>query len=283
MKYIYLYIILILVGCNMHEERGEVVRLQDAQYICPDNIPDAQQYSSNAVLTTEITPIVYIHENIELDLPDFDLVENIINTKYSACNMLFTIGEPSFITIESGIVRYSTELRNNFKPGELVMLIFPEGIKFIEEGIGIIQGAADGIPTFDNPSLGTPTFFIRAERLYTDIINHELAHVYGLLHTFQGNDTLNNGANCDTGDLIKSTNTPPSDLAIVIRTCEPISKMLEQFTKEEIDNFITNPLSYSPPECMDDFEMEQCQRMRKMIEKNKLLQLPIYSITYEDL
>ena len=273
---------LTFTSCNKDSEVFNVSDATQSAYLCDSYIPNEDRFKSNVDIYSNIHPIVYTYKDTPLPEIDFKRIEKKINKKFGKCNMYFTLSTPQYIEVRDSVISYRTDLNTEFRLGELRMSIYPKGIKFYEEGLGIIQGAANGIPSVENPSLGKPIFFIRSEKMYTDIVSHELGHVYGLYHTFQGNDHDLKGLNCDTGDKIIDTVTPPEDLAIVISTCEPMSEAIEKYSKEEIQNFIQNPLSYSPDQCMGDFEKTQCDRMRKIVEVNLALQAPVYKIEVHD-
>lgn len=274
MKNIIILLFLLLpFACSKQDRR--IVKLNEALYLCDSYEPESAQFQSDAILNISIKPIVYIYNNKEFYNINFEKIQESLNSKYELCNIKFKMEVPTYIIIINEYISFRTNLDRDFKLGELRMAIYPKGVKFIEETVGTIQGAANGIPTLANTSTGRPIFFIRYEKMYTDVVNHELGHVFGLFHTFKSGENT-----CDTGDKVIDTIAPPDDLAIFVETCEGDSKSISSYSKDEIDNFISNPMSYSPNECMTDFTIGQCQRMRKMIEVNLALQAAIYKVEY---
>jgi len=86
-------------------------------------------------------------------------------------------------------------------------------------------------------------------------LTHEMGHMFGLLHTFEGNGIeLVNGSNCETeGDLICDTPADPfvegDDMSLYIgEDCEFISIKLDsnfQYYQPDVGNI----MSYYPCSC----------------------------------
>lgn len=208
------------------------------------------------------------------NLTDFSSkIENTLNRKFNTGNIYFKALPTSYKTPYNTTVSFLTYLEENYDPMSIKVLIFPDSISFIEEKLKPIQGAALGIPDKDNPSTGKPILFIRESKI-NDVLNHEMGHVFGLYHTFEGNDTDNKGLNCETGDEVPTTITPDPEGSFYIHECDyfiPKHKK-DKYTKEEIQNMVENPMGYAAPYCMKDLNKEQFQKIRKMVEKNSRLQ-----------
>ena len=199
----------------------------------------------------------------------------LLNDVYAPGNIQFVLSTTSTLKrprYESPY-DYRDLLRKNYKSG-YITIINIEGID-----VPIIQkrvlGAAYGVPDIDpNGRLilhdARPVCFVRK---IDNILIHEIGHVLGLKHLFQGEDVLNKGLNCDTGDNISTTVYIPG-MQVYVDDCEPAlsESALAKYTDQEIEDYIGNYESYSPEACMYKFEPEQFQRQRKMAEINPRLQ-----------
>jgi hypothetical protein len=99
---------------------------------------------------------------------------------------------------------------------------------------------------------------------------HELAHCLGLLHTHSP-DESRFGRNCHTGDKIPTTvkvNPGSRFQYSELGECDwlPVNPVL--YSEEERDIIVHNFMSYSHPNCLNSFELEQIDTMRKTIETN---------------
>ena len=267
MKAISVITLLLLLSCLQEP----YVRVPFSQYssACQIYDLDQQSYAPGIDIYFRVQPIVF--DSVVIDVQQ---LEEIINNMYSPGGLYFQVQDPIYADISEDPISYLSYLDNYYKAGEIRCLVMPEGISFYEERMNPIMGAADGIPVIDNPSKAKPTFFIRHEALYSDIVNHELGHVLGLFHTFKDNDLDNKGHNCDTGDKIPSTTTPFPGGYIVLSTCE--FELPENAPKHYSDadkkNMVENTMSYSPDICMESLANDQFQRIRKIIEVNSRLQ-----------
>lgn len=161
------------------------------------------------------------------------------------------------------------------------IVVVNKGVSFYEDSGGAITwGRAMSVPSEDGPGISRPIMFIREEVLYTWITAHELGHVLGLLHGFHNDDYKNNGANCDLGDKVIDTYTPPKDLAIDPHTCKCYSNNL--ITKEMAENY-HNFMNYSPANCMKPPTPTQFRRHRKIHANNQLLQEAVYSYDNQEI
>lgn len=273
-----------LVCCSLLSCSEETVTIGQSEYTCVQWQTIGSQYSKETLIHIEITPVIVSVQGKEEPNVDLKTVTALINEKFNRCNMFFEMGEPVNVTIDTDHFSFIGQMNKNYQPGELRMMIMPKGVRFFEEYVKVIMGASLGIPTPENTSLGRPIFYVRAEKIYTDIVSHELAHVYGLDHTDTGNDTINKGHNCYTGDRIPGTTTPVNGLQIKLEDCTGVlpAGLKDVYTDEEVDNMIKNIMSNSPEECLVDFEIDQCHAMRKMIEINLSLQNVISKIEYGD-
>lgn len=191
-------------------------------------------------------------------------------------NISFQIGVVDIVPICGGTVSYLKTLEQYHTPGYITMVVFCDSIAFTEEKNEKIQGAALGVPTLEDPTLGKPVLCIRSSVLYTKVLHHEIAHLFSLQHTFKDYDYNNKGLNCNSyiGDGQPDTVTPLRVGSVGAKSCKYYApqEALKDYTDAEIENMVQNPMSYSSPQCLGVFEESQVEKLRKMIEVNSRLQ-----------
>lgn len=269
----YLLFVLLFISCNSYSEEKSI-KLDEFE--CDTYTPLADEYSSEEVLHFKIRLLVY--GGIILSE---DQIEQNLNKRFHFGNIQFKVGVP--INIAEKIPdSFRTLHTKNYNPSYITIVVVPKDTKFLEEVGKTVAGAADGVPGYpniDNVATAKPTIMIKEEMVYTDILIHEVGHVFGLLHTFQDYDYDNNGLNCDSGDFISTTITPDPDGEVLMESCDYKSN---KYTKKtDKDNIVQNPMSYSPHYCLKDFNTQQFQRMRKIASKSPRLIDCIYKITLE--
>ena len=143
--------------------------------------------------------------------------------------------------------------------------LLPEGASW--------AGQAAGIPS--------TAIVIEGDLSQTSVSSHEVGHCLGLYHTHSGrgcNDGENcqeaiNGSNCSTcGDLVCDTPADPCLTGNVDGTCSYTGG--GGFTPN-----VSNYMSYTFPDCMDNFTVGQRNRMHSMINLNPTLQNVVEDIT----
>jgi len=205
-------------------------------------------------------------------------IKKILNEAFFEFNYSFVIsGNTLTVDIDSSkIYNIKDDIFLPFDTDEFIELhILPNNIKFQREVYqnAYLYGKADGIPG-ETPY--STSLFVRDSFLYTNVLVHEMGHVLGLLHTFEGYDIYNMGLNCDTGDKVPDTITPNNKASVGVKSCKMyLPKELEKDTtwsEEKKENAVENYMSYSPANCMKRFEEGQVEKSRKALEQNRELQ-----------
>lgn len=265
MKYIFLILTLLLVACD---EGGELLLLADKTPFCEVYDLSQNLYTPDVDVYFKIQPIIF-----DSELLNIEKVGNKLNDKFNEGGFYFKVLDPIYSPPVDSI-SFLNSFRDNYEPGEIRMLIFPDSTYFYEDPTNKIIGAADNIPEIDNVAKAKPIFFIRRSKVYSTIIAHELGHVFGLKHTFHDNDIRNKGFNCFSGDRIKTTVTPHQQISVYTKNCKVFipAYLKDIYSKEDIRNMVDNIESYSPENCLLKFVPEQFMRMRKILELNPRLQ-----------
>lgn len=263
---LFLAAIFCTVGCNKKREKTLLV---DSGF-CP-------RYNENSDFTyTNNMELIFKLEVVVLReyLIDEPLLLETINKRFKKGGLGFVLTDHVYYPVTDTIMSYSKLFDDNYKGKSIQIIVIPDNLIFYENTSPNLLGRANNIPTIKNPSLAKPQLFIRESLIYTDILNHELGHVFGLFHTFHGNDTYNKGQNCDTGDQIATTITPEEGSIVYMDNCEIVlPKDVEHiYTEEDKKNMVINIESYSPDVCMTEFNDEQFARMRAIINVNSRLQ-----------
>ena len=259
-----LFVILVVGSCNK-----KAPNLVPTGIYCEIYDLEGSSYTRSQDVYFKLQPVIFDNEPI-----DVGKLQNTVNRRYSQGGYFYEVQSPIYVNDNSESISYLRYLYDYYKPGEIRMLVFSNNIEIYEERTNRKYGAADGVPTLENPSKAKPTFFVRREVLYTDVVNHELGHVNGLFHTYEGNDQNDRGATCDTGDKVPTTLTPPQEAKIDMETCKLyLPKYLdEKYTEEEKSDMVKNVESNFPWECMTEFNDAQFQRMRSILNVNSRLQ-----------
>lgn len=266
MRFIFCLLFTLFVSCNEKDGTVLVSRLQE-MYACEEYTIDSPSYMHNIEHVMKLR--VVNMSNSYINLP---ILEETINRKFSTTKISFDIR--TYSEIPTPFVVYPRDLfEEHFKFGFITMVVIPDGS--IIDG-GNRQGAADGIPSLENVSLGRPVFFVKELALKSvnmGIVAHEIGHVLGLAHTFQDYDMYNKGLNCETGDKVPDTVTMPSNSLVDTKSCTHYlpDELKDIYTEKEKQEAGVNYMSYSPPTCLSSFTEGQIQFMRKMIEVNPLL------------
>lgn len=266
----FLLIILCFTKCGLEEEPKLVD--SNSQYACPGYKIVNSNFEPNVKIYFRVEPVVFGDVPYTEELGN--ILEKKLNDKYNKGNIHFKVTPPIYKELFSGDNSYMTYLDSYYNPLSIRVLIISDSIRFVEERLRIINGSSFGIPTIENPSTGKPIIFIRHSKLTTDLVVHEFGHVFGLFHTFEGKDVTNKGLNCDCGDEIPTTITPDPLGSFYMEGCDyylPDGKK-DDYTAEEINNIVENPMGYAREYCMKDLNKEQFQRIRKIIEVNSRLQ-----------
>ncbi len=123
------------------------------------------------------------------------------------------------------------------------------------------------------------------ELFNTPVIVHEMGHVFGLFHT---HDTTNcieqiNGSNCHRcGDFICDTPAAPNIVCRYVdnETCEYIGEVIEPGTELEYNPDVDNYMAYTYPYCLNHFTQGQTDYMHSWITSDSSL-LQVISEIYE--
>lgn len=258
----------LLLSCNESDKAIPMVELED-KFSCDEyriDNRDFYSFSVEHIFKMRIVDLTHAEYNLER-------LEQNINKRYEGTNISFDIRKYEEQS-PSDTVNLREIFDKYFEIGYITMVVLSDSI-VLETGNR--EGASNGIPELDNVSLGRPIFFVKKFTLYEPnlgVLIHELGHVFGLKHLFEGYDMTNKGLNCETGDNIPDVVTLPRQGSVSSRTCSYYApeKYIENYTKEEIDEATINYMSYSPPKCLRRFSDAQIERQRKMIEVNPLLQ-----------
>lgn len=192
-------------------------------------------------------------------------------------NISFRIGVMDVVPICGGTTSYLKALEEYHTPGYVTIVVFCDSIDFTEEKGEIkIQGAALGVPSLEDPTLGKPVLFVRFPGIYNKILHHELGHIFHLDHTFKGYDMVAKGLSCNNyiGDGQPDTVTPLRLGSVGSKSCKYYAppEALKDYTDAEIENMVVNCMSYSSPNCLQGFTESQIEKVRKAIEVNSRLQ-----------
>lgn len=279
-KLLLLYILLLITivslsSCNNNSKENTLIRTKDMVSSCSIYSLNNNSYSYNIALTFKIQPII-----IGTTILDVAKLDKVINSKFEKGNVRFIINTPNYLIKPDTKLSYLDLFETEYVPGIIKVIIVSNTQEFYEDSKNNKLGAADGVPTLNNPSIARPIMFIRENYIYTDIVNHELGHIFGLFHTFENNDLINKGQNCNTGDEILTTITPHPEGGIYMENCEYYlpEYLRNSYADSDKINIVENIESYSPHHCMKDFNIQQFQRMRKIVEINSRLQDCIVSV-----
>ncbi len=124
----------------------------------------------------------------------------------------------------------------------------------------------------------------------TQVVSHEMGHVFFLYHTFRGCESggtweLTDSSNCEVaGDYVCDTPADPHIFFNVDRpSCEwngEVHPICKNTAPEPIEDYTpdpTNIMAYTWPSCMDTFTLGQAQRMRNFLDTAEFLQPCIVS------
>ena len=263
--------LLSLFTCDKGMVDEQKVNLSN-NYACDEFKINSEQYGPSMKFNFRIKILVVGKDSLEVD----NLRDN-LNRFGDQANFYFKIMSIDYKGVcPENQVSYNKLLEDNYTPGFITIIIVCDNIRFEEEFRSRIDGAALGIPTLEDPTLGKPVLFVRNSVAYGKILHHELCHLYSGQHTFKDYDMANKGMNCETryGDGQPDTVTPLRVGSIGEQSCEYYApeEALKDYSRDEILNMVKNPMSYSPEKCMGLFTESQIQKMRKMVEINSRLQ-----------
>lgn len=262
--------VLVNLGCNQQEKYVPMVQLEE-NYSCEQHVIDSDAYSFNVQHIFKLRVIDYTNKQF-----DIHELERDINREFVDTNMSFNIVEyqQQVVPSDSVTIDIYKKFDEHFKIGTITMIVVSDSVRFLK---GDKEGSANGIPELDNVSLGKPIFFVKRHATYKKnigIIAHEIGHVFGLKHLFEGYDLYDKGLNCNHGDQIPDVVTLPRLGSVSPRTCAYYApdEYIKDYTKQEVDEAVINYMSYSPPNCLQKFSDAQIEKMRKMVEVNPLIQ-----------
>ncbi|UPS91803.1 T9SS type A sorting domain-containing protein [Bizionia sp. M204] len=138
-------------------------------------------------------------------------------------------------------------------------------------------------------SMSPTEFIVKAVDAESSISSHEIGHCFSLYHTHRGMGTGGNNqekiprgglnSNCNTaGDLLCDTPADPYLLAPANSPYEyKVDSNCNYFFNEMYQGYMYDPdthniMSYSRPECMDNFSQGQVNRMHYFIDSTSVLQ-----------
>ena len=275
LNFLFFSVLLIFIfSCDSEDE--ELVSSTDySSYLCPAFEIDDNRYGSTEELRYHVKVVVV--NNAKFYKKE---AKKILESQehFGGVNIKFKFSRYSYIDTKDSIPSFKDYLRMNNEIGVITLLVFPDNTIFLEDKGSFTLGASSGIPTLSNVSRGKPVLFVRSSVSKTPIVAHEFGHVFGLEHTFYGDDMTNKGLNCGSGDKVPDTVTPMYAGAIGTKSCTYYApEGWEEFYSElEIENLVVNTMSYSPYVCMKGFTLGQQQKIRKMISINPILQSAEY-------
>jgi len=278
-KFLFLVLILFVIdSCKYSMFKEEVVSANEILG-CPQYFfEQGSLYAyDDRNITYNLKPVLYNNVNININK-----LEKYLNKGFNNTRITFNVLSPDTVLYNSKIINLEDALLHNFKYGYITMVIMPDSLLFAEElqnrVYKTIYGKADGIPEEDNVSLGRPTFIIKSTKVFTEVVYHEIGHVFSLHHTWRHNDIYNDGMNCDTGDKINDTPNIGGVELFGLNSCNVYipSSIKERLTTEQIKELSTTYMSRAPYECTNHFSEVQIQRMHKQMEVNPLLQAAEY-------
>jgi len=260
------------LGCNKSQLKNIPIieDVVDQNYICARYEINLSEYTSDNHFKFKVQPIVFGGASINIST-----VQTLLNKDFKGANISFDIKKPQVVSFIPDEIYYTEYLEDYYEPQQITILVFPKGISLKEERRGTIQGAALGIPEISNPAKGKPIVFMREEVVHTRITSHEIAHSFGIYHTFTPDpNSPILGKSCITGDLVSTTMVPIEGAGVGNKTCDYYlpESFKDTLTQTQIESIVTNIASYSPPQCMEGFDKGQFERMRKIIEINPRIQ-----------
>lgn len=269
--FLFTFLSLLLIECNFNKNKDNLL-IEDVitqNYLCEQFEINSSNYKKDNVINYKVRLIAF--NNIAVNEK---LIEKNINKWFKDVNFNFKIFDIFHNKLMNPLMSCFDFLDGYYNNRYITICAIPDEYRFYEEKKIFFYGKANGIPSIKNTTKGKPVLFIRESQLYTKILMHELGHVFGLPHTFEGEDMLDRGFNCVAGDKIPDTLSPPDGLGVGKKTCEVYAPegWENNYTMEELENAIQDPMSYSPPHCMGNFSRGQIQEMRKMASVNPRLQ-----------
>jgi len=261
------FLFAIFLSCNESTDTIIVEDIIKSNYLCDNFTITLDEYKGDVHHVFRVKPVVV--GNIAFNRNRF--WKN-IEEFWKPYNISFILEPTSKVDKLDPNSTIKECLDGYYENGYLVALILPTGIK-LSAPLNV-TGQANGIPSLSNPAKGKPVFFILEEAMYTNIVNHEIGHTLGLNHTFQYNDVRNKGLNCDSGDGVPDTVTPIEGGGVGAITCKYYAPedWIKDYTEDEIDNLVTNVMSYSHPNCITSVTEGQLQKIRAQIAINSRLQ-----------
>ena len=197
------------------------------------------------------------------------------NTNSTRTHLDLTLGPDNF-TDHIEIFR----TYNSFEAIDIVV-IPDDTFLSIEREPGSVKGIAGAIPEIDNPSENRTIIIIRLSEVESNILVHEMAHLFGVAHPFDSRSGSISGNGCYTGDWAPDTPVPGAGHGTVMPGCKYLPGVGDTLNKAERKIYINNYAGYSHPDCMVCFTEDQLAIIRKNGEVNWPLKLTRYNPNYQ--
>lgn len=267
---------------------------------CPlDEFGNAANFESTDTLYPYID-IIYVSPDPSLLYPfsftSEELIDTIQKSFLNADTYIKPILRRDTVVVEEDILHNYSNYKyfiEAYKQDSVItdeafaIVIFPIGVKFRQE---VKNGRRVSMIHGSSISIISEAGFLREESSIGPIAAHELAHYWGLRHSFStaGGEDVDFGLSCTTGDLIHDTPYVPKDAKFKWAKDSCFMYTLDTLYPDHFKEIIIhNFTSYSCRESMNSFTPAQIDHLRnnlltyeQLYEKLKLEEV---NINYEEL